>query len=336
MNDIIINKAILHIIDKSVFDTPILSDREFSVYDEIDEFLTAHITKVLADSSTKRTQFMEDGNEKKAMFLAYLEGNLDFIDLSMKLSQQMHHWVCQSIDAPSGDFVFMDFFHNNVKYVGGIKLDYKDSYIHKIESNETTRVCNITKQKAVMPNITQTISEAFFVNCTTLEILVKEKKYKFEPEMENYISSMVLQAKESLSDKQMLKIVTDVSKKLIKENYGDPHKLGEAKEIITKGIYDDNKVDIEDISDKLFHGNDSVKKNFVTKVRESGIREEVVEVRPESLKKSNRTQRIVTSDGIEIVVPVSHMSRKDKIEFITNFDGSISIILKNIEKIENK
>lgn len=336
MNEIIINKAILHILDKSILETPVLSDREFHVYDEIDEFLSIHITKVLSDSNTKRTEFINHDNPKQAMLLAYREGNLDFIDLSMKMAEQMHFWICQSIDAPSGDFVFVDFFHNNIKYVGGIKLDYKDSYIHKIENDENARICNITKQKAVMPNITQSINEAFFINCATLEILLKEKKYKFEPEMENYISSKVLQAKDSLSDKQKIKIVTEVSKKLIKENYSDMRMLGEAKEIITQGIYDENKVDIEEISDKLFSGNDSVKKNFVTQVRENGIRDEVVDIRVESLKKSNRTQRIVTSDGIELVIPVSHMRRKDKIEFITNHDGSISIILKNIEKIENR
>ena len=46
-----------------------------------------------------------------------------------------------------------------------------------------------------------------------------------------------------------------------------------------------------------------------------------------------KQQRLVTDTGIEIKVPVSEYDNKDKIEFITNPDGTISILIKNIKTI---
>lgn len=52
--------------------------------------------------------------------------------------------------------------------------------------------------------------------------------------------------------------------------------------------------------------------------------------------KKFRTQKLKTDIGIEINFPSHFYNDKDVIEFINNPDGSISILIKNVNKVMNK
>ena len=43
--------------------------------------------------------------------------------------------------------------------------------------------------------------------------------------------------------------------------------------------------------------------------------------------------RITTDSGIEITIPMEEYRNPDKVEFITNPDGTISVLIKNIGKL---
>ena len=53
------------------------------------------------------------------------------------------------------------------------------------------------------------------------------------------------------------------------------------------------------------------------------------------LKKTKFT-KFITDEGIEINIPYEMLSNREKVEFITNPDGTISIMLKNIDNITDK
>ncbi|HBC96700.1 MAG TPA: hypothetical protein DC034_07910 [Clostridium sp.] len=64
--------------------------------------------------------------------------------------------------------------------------------------------------------------------------------------------------------------------------------------------------------------------------------EKIIEVDENLDKKIPRTQKLVTDDGIEIKIPTSYLTNGNKIEFLNNPDGTISILLKNIRDIHGK
>ena len=67
-DDIIIKKAIVHILD-SYMGMPVLSDRELECGPDLYEFFRAHLEKVTNSDDIKQCRFMED-----SMFPMVLEG----------------------------------------------------------------------------------------------------------------------------------------------------------------------------------------------------------------------------------------------------------------------
>lgn len=335
MDHININHSILHILDNSIT-LPVFSDYEYEKNEEIDAFLSNHIKKIFKDAGIKKTSFGSDNNVLKNYITEYVSDRLSFVDISKKLSERIYHCMKQCLDIPSADVVVLDFQCDDDKYLGLIKFNYKEAYIHAINQLDGGRENYIIKQKTAIPSDSQVIDECFFISLTTSDIIIKEKKYRLEEDVENYLSKRVLGVNESISDKEKVRIVTNVSKKLIKEHYDDVAKIGEAKKIMTESIEEGNVIDVEEICDKIFPYSETIKAEYMSKMREHGISDKVVPVKNTSIKKANRMQKIVTSDGIEINIPVAYMTGTDKVEFITNQDGTISIILKNIEKIEDK
>ena len=47
-------------------------------------------------------------------------------------------------------------------------------------------------------------------------------------------------------------------------------------------------------------------------------------------------QHITTDTGIEIKIPMEQYKSGDSVEFITNPDGTISVLLKNVGKIKTR
>jgi len=52
--------------------------------------------------------------------------------------------------------------------------------------------------------------------------------------------------------------------------------------------------------------------------------------------KKYASQKIRTDTGVENNFPSDYFNDKEKLEFINNSDGTISIVIKNVSKILNK
>lgn len=56
---------------------------------------------------------------------------------------------------------------------------------------------------------------------------------------------------------------------------------------------------------------------------------------PNTTKKFGK-QNLITDTGIEIRIPMEQYQNKDKVDFITNPDGTISVLIKNVGSIISK
>ena len=62
------------------------------------------------------------------------------------------------------------------------------------------------------------------------------------------------------------------------------------------------------------------------------------EVKPQSEQTTKKFEKqyLKTDTGIEINIPMEQYQDIDQVEFITNADGTISVLIKNINKIMTK
>ena len=79
-----------------------------------------------------------------------------------------------------------------------------------------------------------------------------------------------------------------------------------------------------------------MRRDFEEKIEKYHIAEDVIKpVNKQTIKKFER-QFIKTDTGIEISIPMEQYNNEDVVEFITNADGSISVLIKNIGHLTSK
>lgn len=88
---------------------------------------------------------------------------------------------------------------------------------------------------------------------------------------------------------------------------------------------------VESLCEELYSDNPAAKEEFTRILREKHVEpEDTVQVAPSTVRRMEK-QSIRTPDGVEIKIPISLYERGDAVEFINNPDGTISLLIKNIE-----
>lgn len=331
-----INKLIVHILDNTV-GMPVLSDIEHTLEADVENFLIKHISKLFKDINTKKV-FFKDAESDIKRKCTYMSSNSDdFINITQEISTQLFDIMYKNPDIPAADVAFTIFKMDNVKYLAILKLNYKPSYIHFINENTDGRENRIIRQKTTLPSESQRIDEAVIVNLQDYSLFLKEKKYEIEGAKQFYLSTLLFNTTEVFSDKEKLDIINKASKKIVKKYYdGDYTKMAEIKNEIAESVEKSKSINLNEITNKVFPKNPDMKKSYIEEVNKSGIEDNAIRVSENAEKKVSKKHKIVTDNNIEISLPPAYLTNKETVEFLTNPDGSISIVLKNIKSIKDK
>jgi hypothetical protein len=328
-----ITKAILHILDTSL-GIPVLSENLMSFNDQMREYTEKHIIKCYNDADLKKTKFINHSgffinliNEFKV--------NDDFMKFSNEVSEFFYKLISENPDIKPCDLLFVQANVFNKDYMIILKLNYKKGYIHFTKQEESTKNI-IIEQPCALPAASQRIDEFIFVDLNSLDVFVKEKKCQVYNEPCYYISKHLLECKEEKPDKEKVKIITQTTDKIIKEYYDDDMFMkSKVKNIIRENVEEKLNINLEEISEKVFKDTDA-KKVYTEEIQMKGIKEPEIKVNFNYANKIKTKQKFITDEGIEINIPYEMLSNKEKVEFITNTDGTISIMLKNIDNIVDK
>lgn len=329
-----IQKIIVHILDNNL-EIPVLSEGEHPLEDDIKEFLEKHIVRILNDGSLRPARFNEGHNRVKDICISY---NLNtFIEDTKELSEILFDLIKINPDIPPADILFSIFIYEGKNYLGIFKLNYRTSYIHNIDQIDEKTVNSIVKQKTSLPNSNQKVDECVLIDLSNLDINLVEKEYEINGEKMYYLSRLFLKCGSKSSEKEKVKILTKTTKAFLETNFqGDYEKVGEAKKAVAESLKTKEEIDIEDVANSMFKNNTEMKKEYIDTMEKEGLEEKSFKVNEKIQKRNFRKQKIVTDTGIEINVPIEFFNDKERIEFINNPDGTVSIVLKQIGNIKNK
>lgn len=331
--DVRIARMIVHILDSSM-QLPVLSEQEHPVDGDISEFIGAHLTRVMKDENLKSGWFKGECSGVRKLCEAVAKSNDEFRDATSEASKMLFDIMQKNASIPSGDLVFCLFNHGDAQYLGILKFNYKHSYIHYVDNSESGRVNSIIRQQTALPNENQKIEECAIICLNDLSIKLIEQKYEINGENTFYFSELFLDCDTQISASQKVKIFNKATDKFTKKYFAeDMAKPAEVKKAVAQCIDRTESIDVEDVAQSLFRNNPVMKREYIEKIQEAGLDERTIPVNENIVKRSFRTQKIKTDSGIEINLPVEFFGDSDKIEFITNPDGTISIVLKNIGRI---
>lgn len=335
--DINIKKVIVHILESQT-GIPVLSDEELDYGSEFGEFLRDHIFKVFTSDDIKTCSFYENESEVFKMLSGYEEN--EFCEISRNIATHLYGIMNANIEIPSADLVIVHYLMGRTNYLALLKMNYKSSYTHMTNCDEYGGNINeVIMHKALLPNEGQKLSEAALICLDDLTLRIIEKKYDVNGLKENYFSKRFLQCTSSLSPKAKLNIVTKAVEK-IQEKYIEDNEQFEAKMKAKNVIYSEFEeqgvINVADVAEKIFEEEPKMKEEFEEQISKYKLSTDEISLQNSSSSKKFAKQHLKTDTGIEIKIPMEQYENPDSVEFITNQDGTVSVLIKNINQIFSK
>ena len=368
-DDIVIRKAILHILD-TVHGDCILSNTLLDPGPDLYEFIRNHIYKIVISDDTKDCEFNPETSPVYSVLAAWDESDEEsFISTSQVIAEKLYTAMAQGLDIPAADLLFVTFQAEGVIYLALLKMNYKESYTHEISVSDisddglsdtdisadtdidsgtdissgiaskrepaTVEVhADIVKSRALLPASSTRIPEAIVINLDDLHIKLLEKRYEVNGEKVFYLSENFLVCHTSLPPKKKLNILTRVINTISNKYDGADLKTKmDTKSALQKEYVDRQSFDVEEIGNRLFGNSPEKKSEFDEKMEQYDLQFDNFTVTNESTVKKLEKQIMVTDSGIEISIPMETYNKLANLEVQTDVTGKTTIIIKNIDNL---
>jgi len=328
-----IEKLILHILDSSV-QLPVLSEIIHPADDDIMNFTAGHIQKVLKDEGFRRAYFIGEDNSFKRICMEITKATELFAASTREMADKLYGIMEKYPDIPAADIVCCIFKLDGIRHLGIIKMNYRHSYIHYIENNSSGRVNTIIKQKTTLPGENQKVEECALINLDDFTIKLIEKKYEINGKKDFYFSSLFLESSSQISNNEKIKIFRKATENFNKKYCSDDiTKPTDMRKTIADSIERENTIDIENIARSAFRKNPDMIDSYIQHIEKAGLKDKTIGITQQVIEKVFKHHKIKTDTGVELNLPVDFYNDKEKIEFLNNPDGTISIVIKNISRI---
>ena len=336
--DIRIKNVIVHILDSTI-GMPVLSDTELEYGSEIAEFLREHIARISSGDDARECHFYKEESEVYHLLNTYADE--DFVPVSREIATMLYDIMSSNIDIPAADLMVVRFREGEDEYMALLKMNYKTLYTHRtmaLEGGEGNSN-EIIRHKSILPSESQRLTEAAIIRLDDLALWVLEKKYEVNGEKTNYFSFLFLKCSAHLSHKSKLSIVSRAVESVQKEGFDEMERFEKqmrAKSIIQEEIEEKGGFVVEELAERIFDEQPELKVAFQDKMEKYDMVREQIQPQSENTVRKYQSQHLYTDTGIEIKIPMEQYKNPKSVEFITNPDGTISVLIKNIEHLEAK
>ncbi|MCI5502558.1 MAG: nucleoid-associated protein [Eubacterium sp.] len=346
-DDIVIRKAILHILD-TVHGECILSNTLLDPGPDLYEFIRNHIYKIVSSDDTKDCEFNPETSPIYSILETWDESDeTSFIEASQSIADRLYVAMGEGLDIPAADLLFVSFQAEGTIYLALLKMNYKESYTHIVSNDSETEEmsdddetevpvihADIIKSKALLPSSGTRIPEAIIINLSDFHIKLLEKRYEINGEKIFYLSEKFLVCHTNLPPKKKLNILTKVINNISNKYDGADLKTKmDTKSALQKEYVDNKSFDIEEIGNRLFGKSPEKKSEFDEKMEQYDLQYDNFTVTNESTVKKLERQVMVTDSGIEISIPMETYNKLANLEIQTDVTGKSTIIIKNIDNL---
>ena len=323
--DIYVKKAIIH--QFSPADTELLlADKFLNITPKIEEYLRKKIERVYSDDA--KTGVFDSEN----IFLAQISD--DLLETSVTVAKLWQGEFSVSENQKTNDLIFVQFDKEGVEHFAFLRIALRETLTHL--GGEVDNPIKLTQNN--LPGFGTGADEALVINLKSRKYHLIEKRIKYNGAFLNYMSDNLLQVNPTISAKKSIKALEKTAQKVAESfNKDDFQFQSKVKSSIFKNLEENDELSPEKLADDLFDNNLTARLSFIDQVKEA-IPEPVKfdEIDSSRQKKKFENQKLSLSNGIELIVPNNIYQDAESVEFIQNDNGTYSILIKNIEDIQNK
>ncbi|EHJ52426.1 nucleoid-associated protein [Streptococcus macacae] len=323
--DFYIKKIVIHQLTTDDINL-MLSQKPLTITPKIEAYFQKKLTKVFS-ADAKRGLLTEDNT-----FLSYL--NDDFETASVSIAQAWKEEFVSSDSRKTNDLVFIQFDKEGIEHFAFLRIALKENLTHI--TNDGDKPIQLTQN--TLPSATQAPDEALIINRQSHQYYLIEKRIKHNGSFANYFSENLLKVKPEQSLKKSIKMVEQTAQKVADDfNQDDFIFQSKMKSAIYQNLEEDQELSPKKLANQLFDSNLTARLTFVDELKDS-IPEsvKVADIDHSPQIKKMESQKLSLSNGIELLVPNNIYQDAESVEFIQNQNGTYSILIKNIEDIQNK
>lgn len=331
-DDIVIRKAILHILDTD-FGECVLSNALLNAGPEMRDFIRNHIYKIISSDDTKKGEFDSEFSPIKSILQTWDESkDSSFIETSQAIANKLYAAMSEGLNIPAADLLFVTFQVEGEIYLALLKMNYKRNYNHDKMYRGNHTFVGLLKKRSLISE-TSRVPEAVIINLSDFSMRLLEKKYEVNGERVNYLSENFLICHTSSSPKKKLNILMRVINNISnKYNGADLKTKMDIKSTLQKEYVDRRAFDVEEIGNKLFREKPEEKAEYDEKIEMYDLQYDNFTVINENTVKKLEKQMLVTDGGIEISIPME-MYNKGNFEVQTDTTGKITIVIRDIDNV---
>lgn len=329
----ILHQAYLHIFDKNSGNL-LLSQKELPLSNP---YITEYFTKII--EKTLKSDPRHGVLPPEEPLLGFLaDDSIPFIEKTQQLAHKLYEIIAPAEDIPAADYVFASGINDQGgNFFAILRLDYSSKYTHFLDYEDDQVLNTVLQNHAILPNPSQKLSEAFIVDTSNGQYQLIERKYIVEGKKIPYFSEQFLEITPPISTqeqiKEIKKTVTHVAKKYDEENY---LALATTQQAIFTQLEESDEIDAGIIFDTVFKDKPLAKEAAYQAIATEKIPEKIPVTNVPKYEKKYSKQKFKLDNGIEITIPSDIYENKEMVEFINNPDGSISVLIKNIDSIMNR
>ncbi len=311
---------------------PNFNEAKISEEDELYKYITQLLAYNYDNVSSKRATF--DESSYLAEILPPSEKELEgFVDV---VSEKIHTMIKSGAELRSGSGIFVWTVILEQPIVAFFKMNFQNKFMCFLSD---TGAVSWHMNSKVLPASSQKDYEYFIINILDKTVRLSDSVCYVGSECVNYLANKVLKLDARRSEKEHIKRFDDAVVETIKECYEEkeaPKKIMEYKAEIAQTVDSAGSINVSDIEKTVFADNEKAAQIYENKMQEEEIPWEPMTVSPKMERVIKKKQKIVTDNGIEIMVPVEYLTDESVFECRNCDDGSVAIIIRGARSIQNK
>ncbi len=250
------------------------------------------------------------------------------------VTETVYDLVKNNAEMHSGTGIFTFCVVEEQPFVGFYKIPFQEQYICDINQEET--VAWKLNAHVVPKTASLRGCEYFLINILDRYVRISDSVYYIDDCKVNYLAECVLQLRAKKSEKEKVDIIQETTIETIKEHYPQEEvaqKIMDYRTEVADHVEKTGRVSVAKIEEAVFADKPEAAEEYREKLENERIEREPMPVSKKTERQYMKKQKLVTDNGIELLVPVAYLKNANYVEYIQDEEGNITIVLKDIHAI---
>lgn len=328
-----IEECYLHVLDPSsnvLVESEIPTEMDEATLKEIE----VKISKAMISNARKKCTLKEDG-QVYGWIKSLSLNNSSLEDFSKLMVNRIFNTKMQHGLYDGSDLMIASVLYEERRYLVILDNSYREGLTHHVHMDGDQSVNDLITHKAIFTSNIMKNDRVVIVELSDMSITIIENKITMDQAKVALFGDLIFLGENENSYKENISAIHSTSSKLIEKYDGEKLvDMPKVKQMICDAARKEEDLPLDDIAEVIFHDKPYARQEFVDTLKEAGVKDRVgMEYATPSRRE--QVQKIKTDKGIELIIPVDYMN-SDYVEFHNNQDGTITINLKYINRIDSK